>query len=124
MSDVESYDGRLIPVDLGGKSLEGFAESFYKVRDSNVVLEDYYSSWLEKFEDDNYRDYFVDHKRGFVYEMVLDVFDNESFIRLSKNVDGSYSFVTSFYDGGVSLSEMVSEGFDDLFLSGDGSVGE
>lgn len=106
MSQNEFHTGKLVPVDLGGKTIEEFAEEICK--ESGISkISSYHDSWLEEFRygpaEEKY--FIID---GEIYEMVEHLeSDDDYFVHMIRNNDGSISFSTQFYNGGTCLSEVV-----------------
>lgn len=107
MSDYESHIGKLRKVDLKGKTKEQFFEDKCLLES---IDNDGYDSWEEawKSETDDYYAYFAGK------EDVWEVFDHvqpDSFdgFHITDNKDGTYSFTTTFYNGGTCLSEIIEE---------------
>jgi len=110
MSGIEAYTGKLVPVDYKGLTMDEWIKNKLEVN----VRPNYFSSWLEFLEDEFYKQYHYDRTSGILYEVEKTEFSPESFVQVLSNDDGSYSFSTSFYNGGVSFSEMLQEGLDNL----------
>lgn len=113
MSEDVSMKGKLIPVDLEGKTLEEKALSLIPESDRSKIADYGYNSALEYLIDEESRYYF--HKDSeTLFEVVILDDDYDSFMDLKKNSDGSYDFTTRFYNGGTHLGEMLDDGFEEL----------
>ena len=108
MSQNEFHTGRLVPVDLEGKTIEEFAEK--TCREAGILeISSYHDSWLEelKYEGD-YEKYFI--VEDVIYEMVDHAeTDDDYFVHMRRNEDGSISFSAQFYNGGTCLSEVIED---------------
>jgi len=113
MSDVESYTGILKPVNLKGKTFEQYAES--KCLKLGVEdMRDCYDSWVETLTVEANKKYYWSRENEILYKVKLTVIDNEGFIEMSEGKNGSLKFITSFYNGGTNLSEMLDEGIESI----------
>lgn len=106
MSDVEAYRGKLVPVDLEGMTIEEKCQQLC----SATERESYNDTWLEQLEDEFYKEYFYDAVNQRLFAVKKEEFDPEELMIMSKNDDGSYEFMTSFYNGGTNLKEMLTDG--------------
>lgn len=111
MSETQTYKGKFACTDLTVKEF---------VEENSKYLPDYYqdADLMEKFyeitwemcdsKDAKHKGFF--HHEDLVYEITeLDNLQYSSFVEIDK-VTGT--FVTSFYDGGTCLSEMLSKGME------------
>jgi hypothetical protein len=118
MSQTEFHTGRLYPMNFG-KDLEGWCR---RVATANKI--ELGEDWQEDFRDafDEYankignakEEYFIQGEN--LYRVIDHVQneDEEYFMKLSRNADGSISFISQFYNGGTCFSEMLEEALDDL----------
>lgn len=104
MSDVEAYKGKLVPVDLDGKSVDMWIQDELK----NVDLENYMDLLDALYEERNGQ-YFYDRAGDVLYEIHRTPLDPEGFVHSTANPDGSYSFTVSYYNGGASFEEVMDE---------------
>lgn len=108
MSDIESYKGKLIPVDCGELSLE---EKFQEITGASTLPKGY-DNWVEYLEFIHDDKYFFDIDSGILYKVEKENLDLDYFALGKKNSDGSYDFAVSFYNGTSFLSEALSEAVD------------
>lgn len=108
MSDVESYTGKLIPVELNNKTIDEWIMDKLHTQELG-----YYSNWVEALEDNHYQEYHYDSSNNILYKIEKENFDNEGFMIFNKNDDNTYSFTTSFYNGGTYLGEMLQNAIND-----------
>jgi hypothetical protein len=118
MSQTEFHTGKLYKVQIED-TLEQTCRKIAK--EHNIELDD---DWKENFIDqfDNYskkrghikEEYFV-HKEN-LYKVInhQETDNDEYFMNLSKNDDGSISFIGQFYNGGTCFSEMLEEALENL----------
>lgn len=118
MSRIEFHTGKLYPVKIE-TSLEETCKSI-AARHGIELSED----WLEDFRDafDEYatkvtsqpEEYFIHGEK--LYRVIdhVESEDEEDFMRLSRNADGSLQFIGQFYNGGTDFSEMLEEALDEL----------
>lgn len=113
MSSDRSMKGKLIPVDLEEMTLEEKALSLIP-ESKRANIEKYgYDTALEYLLDEDSRYYF--HKDlEILFEVSIIDNEYESFMEIKPNADGSYDFITRFYDGGTHLGEILDEGFEEL----------
>lgn len=117
MSQNEFHTGKLVPVDLGGKTIEGFAEKI--CRESGISeISSYHDSWLEELKyEGGYEKYFI--VEDVIYEMVdHSETDDDYFVHMKRNEDGSISFSAQFYNGGTCLSEIIEESISEMNKKG------
>lgn len=97
-------------MDLNGETLD----EWIKTELNSETLPSYCSTWIEFLEDEHYNEYYYHKKTNILYHIVKQNISPEDFIEVSAEPDGSYSFLTSFYNGAVNLSEMIEEGLDKI----------
>jgi hypothetical protein len=107
MSDTHTIVGKIKKVDLKGKSIEEFAKEHMSLISNE--LPSYFESYTEYLKEYyDYKRYFT--AKGKLYEIIEATdFTYNDFCRINENVDETYSFVTSFYDGGTCLIEMLED---------------
>lgn len=110
MSEVKSYSGRLKPIKLKDETIEEYSERKCHKLDIHS-FRDCYDSWVETLESESSK-YFWDSVNEILYKVKLRELQSESFIEMHKNETSGYDFVTSFYNGGTCLKEMLQEGLD------------
>lgn len=118
MSYTEFHSGKLFPVKIE-KNLEETCRIIAK-RFNIELGEDWKSDFMDKF--DNYEnkrghaseEYFIHNDK--LYRVIdhVETDTEDYFMNLSRNHDGSISFVGSFYNGGTCFSEMLEESLDEL----------
>lgn len=108
MSDYETHYGKLRKVDLQGKTIEEFFEQ--KCKEEGIEKSKFFETFEEayQFETDNY------YKYTRVGDDIWELFDHiESddldHANLINNNDGTYTLSTTFYNGGVCLSDIIEE---------------
>lgn len=107
MSDTHTIKGKIKKVNLQGKSIEEFAKehmSFISRKLPSYCKS--YTEYLKSYYD--YKRYFT--IKGKLYEIIeaKDI-TYDDFCIINENIDETYSFVTSFYDGGTCLIEMLED---------------
>lgn len=113
MSEQQTFKGKFVKVDLGGKTLEeqcqlicnGYSEFKYDDR--------YYESWIDYLKNELYNAYFIANDELYKYLEKEEIDSDDSYINIEKEGD-IYSFTTSFYNGGTYLEEMIEEGLNKL----------
>lgn len=110
MSDVYSYVGRMTPVQLAENQT---LDEWIQKELGTTELETWVDSWIQKLEEDRYQEFHYDATSKILYKIEKQEIDNEGFVYAQKKDDGSYEFITSFYNGGTNLSEMLQDGIDD-----------
>lgn len=113
MSQDVSMKGKLTPVDLEGKTLEEKALSLIPESERANIEKYGFDSALGYLQDEE-ESYFFHKDSGILFEISIIEEDYDSFMELKKNPDGSYDFLTRFYDGGTHLGEMLDDGFEEL----------
>lgn len=111
MSEDVSMKGKLVPVSLEGMTAEEKALSLIP-KDKHVNVSEFYESALEYLTME--MNYYFHKPSGTLYELSIIEEDLYDFMELIPNGDGSYDFLTRFYNGGTYLGEMLNEGFANL----------
>lgn len=116
MSEQRTYIGKLWELDLENKTPEEYAEQYMR-NIGKTELPMYHDSWLEyiiDYEDDKFIKI-----NGKLYKLsVGNNIDDSCFCVIHKESDGSFSFATSFYDGGTYLQEMLENEFERMQKNG------
>jgi len=111
MSETETWTGKLIPIDLEGKTFD----EWIKVQLGTTELNDMYETWAEYYDEEQYMNpekyKHVVYSRDLnqLFEVVKKKLDPYGFSQGTRNDDGSYDFLTSFYNGGTYLNEVLQE---------------
>lgn len=105
MSEVDTYRGKLVPVDLEGGTLDDWIQK----RLDRTELDDYEDSWLEALHEDLYDSYHYDRNSGILYEVQRERLDPNGFVHSKRNADGTIDFLVSYYNGGASFGEVMDE---------------
>lgn len=111
MSRDVSVSGKLIPVDLEGMTVEAKSQSLIPA-DKRVNVTEFYDSALDYLTLEC--NYYFDKASNILFEISAIEAEDDYFVRVTKNPDGSYDFLTRFYNGGCDLTEMLDEGFQEL----------
>lgn len=118
MSQTEFHTGRLYPVKLEG-NLEETCRAIAK-RHGYELGENWQEEFRENFDEYEYKrkrvneEYFIHGNRLY---RVIDHEESDSeeyFMKLTRNENGSFSFIGQFYNGGTCFSEMLEEALDNL----------
>lgn len=107
MSDYHRIEGKLIPIELT-------EEIAAKILKEKGVVESNFDSTVEHLLEDFYEEYMEIEGKHFRVEDLKDHGNELDFVKLYPNEDGSFDFITLFYNGGVCLEEMLAEGLSDL----------
>jgi hypothetical protein len=118
MSRTEFHTGKLYPVKIE-KSLEETCRSIAKRFDVELG-EDWQEDFMDAFDEySNKRnsqkeEYFIYGEK--LYRVIdhVESEDSEYFMNVTRNSDGSLSFMGQFYNGGTCFSEMLEESLDRL----------
>jgi hypothetical protein len=118
MSRTEFHTGKLYPVKIKN-NLEETCKSI-ATRHNIELGEDWQEDFRDKFDDYAYKrkrateEYFIHGNR--LYRVIdhEESEDSEYFMKLSRNENGSLSFIGQFYNGGTCFSEMLEEALDEL----------
>lgn len=109
MSDVESYKGKLIPVDCGELSLD---EKIQEITGASTLPEGY-DNWVEYLESTHDDKYFFDSNSGILYKVEKEELQLDYFALGEKKENGSYEFAVSFYNGGCNLGDVLEDAIKD-----------
>jgi|SRR5699024_4728928 len=109
MSDVESYKGKLIPVDCGELSLD---EKIQEITGASTLPEGY-DNWVEYLEFTHDDKYFFDSNSGILYKVEKEELQLDYFALGEKKENGSYEFAVSFYNGGCNLGDVLEDAIKD-----------
>jgi hypothetical protein len=118
MSQTEFHTGRLYPVKIE-KNLEETCRAI-ATRHNIELGEDWQEDFRENFNEYEYKRERVPEEYFIHGEKLYRVIDHEEsdseeyFMKLSRNENGSLSFIGQFYNGGTCFSEMLEEALDDL----------
>lgn len=104
MSEQKTIKGKLTSVDLGGLTVEEYAK---KALGDNHEL-NYHKSYAEKLSEES-EDFFYNKNLNTLYKATFEEIDPFYFFEHHKNEDGSIDFITSFYNGGTYLEELITE---------------
>lgn len=118
MSRTEFHTGRLYPVKIE-TSLEETCKSI-AARFDVELSEDWQEDFMDAFDEYTTKiisrpeEYFIHGEK--LYRVIdhIDSEDDECFMKLNRNSDGSISFMGQFYNGGTCFSEMLEEALDEL----------
>lgn len=111
MSRDVTVRGKLIPVDLEGMTVEAKALSLIP-KDKHINVTEFYDSAVDYLTLE--LNYYFEKTSGILFEISSTEAEDDYFVKVTKNDDGSYDFLTRFYNGGCDLSEMLEEGLEDL----------
>lgn len=111
MSRDVSMKGKLIPVDLEGLTVEEKVLSLVP-KDKHINVTEFYDSALDYITLE--LNYYFEKTSGILFEVSVIEDEYDSFMEITKNADGSYDFLTRFYNGGTHLGEMLDDGFEGL----------
>lgn len=104
MSEMETYRGRLTPVDLGGLELDLWIQNLL----GRESLEGTYCrNWLEALSELRYNSYVYHEKSGILYEIHREALDPQGFQFAEHRPDGTVDFFVSYYNGGASFGEVA-----------------
>ena len=111
MSETVTYIGKLKKVDLNGKTVEEWCDE--KCQELNIEVGGYYKTAYEALRSENNYKYF------FHGDDVWETIENkkseyEDICFITPNLDGTYTFVMQFYNGGTCLDEMIEEGLNEM----------
>ena len=118
MSQTEFHTGKLYPVKIKN-NLEETCRAI-ATRHNIELGEDWREDFRENFNEYEYKrkrvneEYFIHGEK--LYRVIdhEESDDNEYFMKLSRDDNGSISFIGQFYNGGTCFSEMLEEALDDL----------
>ena len=118
MSRTEFHTGKLYPVKIE-TSLEETCRSI-AARHDVELSEDWQEDFMDAFDEyatkviSQPEEYFIHGEK--LYRVIdhVESEDEEYFMKLSRNSDGSISFMGQFYNGGTCFSEMLEEALDEL----------
>lgn len=109
MSEIESYKGKLIPVDCGELSLD---EKIQEITGAST-LPKWCDNWLEYLYDEKWKEYFFDSNSNVLYKVEKEELQLDYFAVGEKKEHGSYEFAVSFYNGGCGLEEVLEDAIKD-----------
>ena len=112
MSDYERHEGKVFRMKKPeGLSINDFCLEILKKHGLDGNIGELYTA-EECLLDELYDQYCI--MDGDVWKIeAKEVEEDDAFIHMAPNPDGSYNFVTRFYTGGTGLSEMVTDGLND-----------
>ena len=105
MSNYEVHKGKLIPVDLDGKSIEEYCK---KILDDLGYVYDH-NEWKQDFDELMLVDYLI-HEDSLYKIEDTEREDEAGYLEANKDKDtGIISYDMGFYNGGTCLSEMLED---------------
>lgn len=107
MSDFSRYKGRLVPVDLEGKTLEEKCEEISE----HEYLPFFFDSWWELLKSYVRTPYFLSPEGQLFRVEKENLGDMEDFIDVIPHKDGTYSFETRYFNRKANLHKMLEAGF-------------
>lgn len=110
MSDTELHIGKLVKVKKVNEN-ETLEQVMVRLLLGSANLSQNKAELFEqlKYLDNNYEKYFIFKNELYEAEDTEPVESGDAFCELSKNEDGSISYVTSFYNGGTCFTEMIED---------------
>lgn len=105
MSEQKTIKGKLTSVDLKGLNIEEYAK---KALGENSDLS-YHESYIEKLVEQSDGVLIYQEQSNKLYKVTHEEVDPYYFFFHHTNEDGSIDFITSFYNGGGSLEEVITE---------------
>jgi hypothetical protein len=109
MSCQETIKGVIKKVDLMYKTPEKYAKDLLNGLGKDT-LPTYYDSWIKYLCNEYYYEFLYIKGTLFKFVEYTDVSDESDYCHIKDNKDGTYSFITSFYNGGTCLQEMLEDG--------------
>lgn len=107
VSEMETYRGKLTPVDLEGLGLDNWIQNLLGWESLEGT---FYESWLEALDEERYDSYVYHKKSEILYEVHRESLDPYGFQFSERKPDGTVEFFVSYYNGGASFDE-VAESF-------------
>ena len=112
MSYTELHTGKLIKVDLGDLTLEEYCEK--QCKENDKPLSSFNKDYTEQFRDSFYEKFIILNDELYEFLEHEEHEDENYFMKLYPNQDGTISFIGQFYNGGTCLSEMLEDAFKDF----------
>jgi hypothetical protein len=113
MSQTEIHIGKIKELPRQGSSFEDWCEIVCKIHGATEISE-YSETWKETIEDLLHDKLLIIGERIFQYEEHKELEEGDDILEMNRNQDGTISFVTSFYNGGTFLEEMLEVGLNKL----------
>lgn len=105
MSEQETKCGRIKEVDLQGKSIEEWCENYCKERGR---CKSDWETWTEFLFDIDYEKYLIVDNR--LFEIIeIESLDNSYYTRIDKQNNNTYTFYSTYYNGGTCLTECLED---------------
>lgn len=104
MSEMETFKGRLTPVELDGLTVDQWVQELLGWTELDLNR---YEDWLDALSEERYGEYVYDRLTSTVYEIQKHQLDPYGFVEAERRSDGSIDFIVSYYNGGVSFSEVA-----------------
>lgn len=106
MSEVELHTGKVWKVDISPLTVEEWCEQ--QCRERGIEKYSFHDSYKEAFLDEGVEDYVIVDDEIYQYDNTCRN-DYDGIDYLNRNEDGSYFYITEFYNGGTCLSERLEE---------------
>lgn len=110
MSEQKTIKGKLTSVNLKGLNIEEYAK---KALGKNSDLS-YHESYIEKLVEQSDGGLIYQKQSNKLYKVTHEEVDPSYFFFHHANEDGSIDFITSFYNGGTYLEEVITESIPSL----------
>ena len=113
MSEVEFHTGRLRKIAIHSTT-EEWCQSACQLNGIKE-MSSYNKTWVDEFKDNDVlgKKYFIHNES--IYEVLEHLQSDEEnyFMRLINNADGTITFIGQFYNGGTCFDEMLEEALDE-----------
>lgn len=103
MSEQQTKQGKFKEIDLKGKTIEEYCKEYCV---SRGVVKSHDETWSEFFFDTYYYKFFVVNDRLFQF-IEIEELDGVNYTKIDKEEDGTYSFYSTYYNGGTCLTECL-----------------
>lgn len=107
MSSDELHIGKLIKVDLKGKTKEEYFDDLLK--EKGIERNDIYDTAFSQYSDEFYNEFVEIGDDIYTHVEHKYVIDEPYFEYMKQNEDGSLSYTCLFYNGGCCLKELLEE---------------
>lgn len=106
MSEQQTKNGIFKEIDLQGKTIEDWCKEYCLA--NNMTNKHIDESWKEYLFDARWEEFFIVKDRLFQVVKVNDL-DNSYYTQIDKLDDNTYSFYSTYYDGGTYLIECLED---------------
>lgn len=111
MSEQKTQKGKIKEIDLQGKTIEDWCKEY--CLEHNMTNKHVNESWKEYLFDARWEEFFIVKDRLFQIIEIKEL-DNSYYTQIDKLEDNTYSFYSTYYNGGTCLQECLEDELENI----------